>query len=112
MSSSSNFEGVSENTRLVCDLEFVQALCNASYLRYLATNNYFADPAFMAYLSYLKYWKSPEYTRLLQFPQCLAFLDHLLESEDFRNELSLPQFTDFVHQQQASHWMAGKPAEL
>ena len=84
------FEGVSESDRLLCDLELVQALCNVRYLHYLATNKYFADDAFLAYLAHLRYWKQPEYARLLQFPQCLRFLDAVIDSADFRAECGLP----------------------
>jgi len=107
MNKSSRFAGVSENDRLVCDLEFVQALSNVRYLHYLAINKFFADSAFMAYLASLRYWKDPEYARLLQFPQCLAFLDNLLENEEFRSQLGQAEFIDFVHQQQGAHWMVG-----
>ncbi len=99
------FEGVSENDRLVCDLEFVQGLSNVRYLHYLAVNKFFDDPSFMAYLSFLQYWKEPEYARLLHFPQCLVFLDNLICNEEFRSQLGLPEFIDFVHQQQGAHWM-------
>ena len=101
------FEGVSESDRLLADLEFVQGLCNVRYLHYLSINKFFADPAFLAYLEHLRYWKQPEYTRLLQFPQCLKFLDALINSEDFRAELALPPFIEFVHQQQGAHWFLG-----
>ena len=101
------FEGVNESDRFIADMEFVQALCNVRYLHYLSINKYFADPAFMAYLEYLQYWKRPEYSRLLQFPQCLKFLDVLIESENFRTELGIPSFVDFAHQQQGASWFTG-----
>ena len=31
----------------------------------LAQNNYFADPAFVNYLEYLKYWQDPRYAKLV-----------------------------------------------
>lgn len=31
----------------------------------LADNKYFDDPAFLAYLKYLLYWKKPEYSRYI-----------------------------------------------
>ena len=101
------FEGVSESDRLLCDLELVQALCNVRYLHYLATNKYFADDAFLAYLAHLRYWKQPEYARHLQFPQCLRFLDAVIDSAAFRAECGLPTFVDFIHQQQGAHWFLG-----
>jgi mediator of RNA polymerase II transcription subunit 31 len=107
MSNQGRFEGVSESDRLLCDLEFVQGLCNVRYLQYLAVNKYLSEPSFMSYLKYLRYWKEPKYTRLLQFPQCLKFLDQVIDNEDFRRELLQPSFIDFIHQQQGAHWMIG-----
>lgn len=59
----------------------------------LADNKYFDDPAFLAYLKYLLYWKKPEYSRYIvyyvdgvihpRYPQCLYFLEKL-QDEAFR----------------------------
>lgn len=89
------------------DLEFVQNLSNARYLQFLAQQKYFEQDEFMAYLDHLRYWKRPEYCRLLLFPQCLTFLDLLIDNEKFRNELSFPEFVEHIHQQQGYHWMSG-----
>lgn len=94
-----------DKDRFIIELEFVQNLSNPKYINFLAQNGYFEQESFIDFLSYLKYWKQPEYARFLVFPQCLAFLDALVENSDFRREMSLPQFTEFVHQQQGSHWM-------
>lgn len=110
MDTPARFTGVSENDRLACDLEFVQALSNVRYLHYLAINKFFVEPEFLAYLASLRYWKEPEYARLLQFPQCLAFLDNLLDNEEFRKQLGQPDFIEFIHQQQGAHWMVGADA--
>jgi len=109
-SSEDCLEGLTDERRLVVELEFVQNLCNAKYLLYLAQNRYLVDERFMKFLRYLRYWKRPEYSRLLIFPQCLAFLDNLIENELFRKELTLPPFADFVHAQQGSHWKSDSPA--
>ena len=95
---------ISEEERLYCDLEFVQNLCNARYLNYLAQNQYFKDEKFLNYLKYLQYWKQPEYTQLLRFPHSLAFLDALIHNAEFRDELAKPTFANYVHQQQGLHW--------
>jgi mediator of RNA polymerase II transcription subunit 31 len=92
----------------MCDLEFIQNLCNASYLQFLAQNKYFDQKEFMNYLRYLRYWNNPEYKQLLIFPQCLEILDNLLSNESFRKELLLPQFVAYFHQQQGSFWMLNK----
>ncbi len=39
-----------------------------------------------------------------RYPHCLAFLDLLLESPQFRSELATELFRDWVHQQQFLHW--------
>ena len=100
-------EASDPSERLICDFEFVQNLANIGYLQYLAVNKYFAQETFMNYLKYLRYWKEPEYSRMLVFPQCLAFLDALIDNEQFRQELVLGNFVEFVHQQQGAHWLAG-----
>lgn len=91
--------------RLLVELEFVQSLCNMSYLHYLASNGYFEDEQFLAFLRYLRYWKRPEYLRHLLFPQALFFLDMIIDDPQFRKEMKLQQFSTFIHQQQAAHWM-------
>lgn len=93
---------------LRADLEFVQNLCNGSYLQFLAQNKYFEEVTFMNYLSYLRYWNEPEYKQMLIFPQCLEILDNLLTNDAFRKELLIPQFIEYFHQQQGSFWMLDK----
>ena len=100
---------IPDEKRLLAELEFVQNLANAKYLLYLAQNRFLEDEKFLVFLQYLRYWKQPEYSKLLIFPQCLAFLDQLIDNELFRKELSMPQFVDFVHQQQGSHWKIDPP---
>ncbi|KAK5109195.1 hypothetical protein LTR62_007280 [Meristemomyces frigidus] len=46
---------------------FVQALSNPHYIFHLATNKYFDDPAFVAYLNYLTYFRQPEYIKFLLY---------------------------------------------
>ena len=94
-----------QEERFYIELEFVQNLSNPKYLNYLAQNGYFDQETFMNYLKYLRYWKKPEYITHLIFPQCLAFLDNLIDNAGFRRELALPQFIEFAHQQQGTHWM-------
>jgi mediator of RNA polymerase II transcription subunit 31 len=96
---------LSDNERLLIELEFVQNLANAKYLNYLAQQGYLEEESFLSFLRYLQYWKKPEYMQLLVFPQCLAFLDSILNDKNFRRELAVPQFVDYVHQQQGAQWM-------
>ena len=58
----------------------------------------------MNYLKYLRYWKQPEYSRHLVFPQCLRFLDALIDDDNFRREISFGPYVEFCHQQQGLHW--------
>lgn len=91
--------------RFAIELEFVQNLANPKYLCYLAQQGLFEQYSFINFLKYLRYWKQPNYIRYLLFPQCLPFLDALIDSAEFRREISLPSFVEYVHQQQGSHWI-------
>lgn len=90
-------------TRFIMELEFVQALTNPSYLSFLSKNGYFEDGHFLAYLEYLLYWTTPKYSHLLTFPNTLVVLK-LLQSADFRKELSNELFINHLHQQQFFQW--------
>eukprot|EP00126_Sphaerothecum_destruens_P009071 Sdes_comp20424_c0_seq1m14495 len=93
-----------EKLRFQVELEFVQCLGNPNYLNFLAQQRYFHDKKFINYLNYLyNYWKTPEYSIFLSFPQCLYFLE-LLQHESFRNSVINKKCTDFIHQQQFYHW--------
>ena len=48
----------------------------------------------MNYLRYLRYWKQPEFSKLLQWSQCIDILDMLLQQE-IRTELE--QNEDFAN---------------
>lgn len=86
-----------EELRFQTELEFVQCLCNPTYLQCapgarfgfllfflltgstdLAQGQYFDEPAFVKYLAYLLYWKQAEYAQFLVYPQCLHFLELLV----------------------------------
>ena len=58
----------------------------------------------MNYLEYLQYWKLPEYAQFIVYPHCLGFLEMVLQNPEFRRELAVTQFRDFVHMQQFYHW--------
>ena len=90
------------------DLEFIQNLCNPRYLNFLAQNGYFHQDEFLAYLKYLRYWKDPKYMKYLLFPQCLAFLDGIIDNIQFRNELTINEFVNYIHLQQGLHWVSGR----
>jgi mediator of RNA polymerase II transcription subunit 31 len=96
-----------DEERFYIELEFVQNLSNPKYLNFLAKHKYLDDPAFIEFLKYLRYWKKPEYLRHILFPQCLQFLDNLIDNELFRRELIVPEFMDFIHQQQYMRWQQG-----
>jgi len=98
-------EEMSDAERLQVEFEFVQNLANPTYLHFLAQNKYFENENFINFLTYLQYWKRPEYCKFLVFPQCLSFLDALINNSDFREKLAHQNFRNFVHQQQAAHWL-------
>lgn len=92
-----------ERLRFEVELEFVQCLANPTYLNYLAQTLVLEDENFLAYLSYLRYWKEPEYAKFIVYPHCLYFLD-LLQDKGFRTKLKEPQVTEIIHSQQFFHW--------
>jgi len=52
--------------RFGTELEFVQCLASPFYLSSLAQQGYFDDPAFLAYLAYLKRtWQQTRFARFL-----------------------------------------------
>ncbi|PFH60650.1 hypothetical protein XA68_10610 [Ophiocordyceps unilateralis] len=55
-------------SRFEIELEFVQSLANPFYLNHLASQKLLTQPAFVAYLSYLRYWASPPYVKYLIYP--------------------------------------------
>ena len=59
----------------------------------------------MNYLSYLQYFKKPEYLKLLLFPHSIRMLDELINNEEFRKDLKNTYYRDYIHEQQALHWM-------
>ncbi|KAJ1462626.1 SOH1-domain-containing protein [Pelagophyceae sp. CCMP2097] len=93
-----------DEQRLRIELDFIQCLASPLYLHYLAQNDLLEDRAFLDYLDYLRYWKRPEYSRFIEYPHCLAFLDMLIDSEPFRKNLKYAEFRDHVHRSQFEHW--------
>mmetsp|Transcript_5560 Transcript_5560/g.8507 ORF Transcript_5560/g.8507 Transcript_5560/m.8507 type:complete len:175 (+) Transcript_5560:162-686(+) len=92
------------SNRFELELEFIQCLASPAYLHHLATTGVLADTAFLKFLEYLQYWKNPEYSRFLQYPHCLYFLDLLVSNSTFRRELANVAFRNFVHEQQFYAW--------
>lgn len=72
----------------------------------LAQNRYFEDPAFLRYLSYLSYWRRPEYARFLTHPSCLYFLGALRHPR-FRAAIAHDDYMALVHAQQGFAWQFG-----
>ncbi|RWS27601.1 transcriptional regulator SOH1-like protein [Leptotrombidium deliense] len=109
-----------QRLRFQVELEFVQCLANPNYLNFLAQRGILKDKAFINYLTYLQYWKRPEYAKFLnlriihntdcclimnlyRYPMCLSFLD-LLQYEHFRKEITSGQCAKFIEDQQLLHW--------
>lgn len=90
-------------TRWEIELEFVQSLANTQYLTYLAQLGYFKDESFLNYLNYLNYWKQPSFAKFLVYPDCLHILT-LLQSEQFRNEILNPNFTNVLYNDMTEYW--------
>lgn len=90
-------------TRWEVELEFVQSLANIQYVNYLAQSEYFSDPAFIAYLEYLMYWKDEKYSRYLVYPNCLHILT-LLQNEEFRKNVVNPEFMNALMNDMVKRW--------
>ncbi|RKP32581.1 SOH1-domain-containing protein [Metschnikowia bicuspidata] len=90
-------------TRWEIELEFVQSLANIQYVNYLAQNDYLTDPAFIAYLEYLTYWKDAKYARYLVYPNCLHILT-LLQNEEFRKNVVNPEFINALMNDMVKRW--------
>jgi len=99
--------------RFILDLEFVQALSNPYYLKFLAQheNAYFEQKEFVDYLKYLTYWQKPEYAKFITYPHCLFVLDQL-QDEYFRKQLNNPHVIDTISTQQYYHWKFYKKSRM
>eukprot|EP00002_Diphylleia_rotans_P019959 TRINITY_DN3865_c0_g1_i1.p1 TRINITY_DN3865_c0_g1~~TRINITY_DN3865_c0_g1_i1.p1 ORF type:complete len:140 (-),score=31.40 TRINITY_DN3865_c0_g1_i1:146-565(-) len=91
-----------DETRFTVELEFVQSLAHAPYLRFLAENGYFNNPSFLNYLHYLLYWKDPQYVKYINRPYCLFYLGRL-QDKVFREQCTNPQFIQELEMQQLFH---------
>lgn len=60
-------------------------------MNFLASQKYFDDPAFVAYLEYLQYFKQPQYTKYLSYPAPTLKALELLQQEKFRKEVLMPE---------------------
>lgn len=90
-------------TRFEIELEFVQSLSNPFYLNHLASQHLFQDPAFVAYLDYLRYFAKPEYLRFINYPGPTLKALELLQQERFRTEILNPQVAAVL----ANEWVEG-----
>lgn len=95
---------VPDAERLRLELEFVQGLASPRYVHFLAQAGYLADARFVAYLSYLEYWRRPEYACLLRYPHCLAVLEMLRDAQ-FRQYVARADVMEFLNWQQYRHWL-------
>ncbi|KAI9722185.1 MAG: hypothetical protein M1828_004868 [Chrysothrix sp. TS-e1954] len=77
-------------TRFELELEFVQSLANPMYLNHLAATKHMDDPAFVAYLEYLQYFKRPEYVKFLSYPAATLKALEMLQQERFRKDIITP----------------------
>lgn len=98
--------------RFSLELEFLNALASPAYLHFLATTKsetgdclLLQEPEFIAFLRYLRTtWSQPEYARFINYPNCLYFLELLIEKPSVAKEWTLPGFKIFAHQQQFYAW--------
>ncbi|GAO19396.1 hypothetical protein UVI_02052690 [Ustilaginoidea virens] len=70
--------------------QFVQSLANPYYLNHLASQKLLGQPAFVAYLGYLRYWARPPYVKYLTYPGPTLRHLELLQQERFRQDIMSP----------------------
>ena len=61
------------------------------------------DPAFINYLTYLKYWQKPEYAIYIAYPYCLEILN-LLQYPEFRTACLHADTATFLHKKEYAQW--------
>ncbi|EKX73348.1 soh1family member protein [Theileria equi strain WA] len=96
-----------DQLRFEVELEFVQCLSNAHYLKHLSSKGYFNDDRFKAYIRYLQYWRQPEYIKYVKYPYCIKVLELLLDDE-FVESLSHEIAIDTLSEQITNHWICFK----
>ncbi|GAA5895980.1 mediator complex subunit SOH1 [Sporobolomyces salmoneus] len=95
--------------RFETEVEFVQCLANPFYLQHLAQQGLFDSEPFLNYLNYLLYFRSPRYSRFLQYPQCLHHLSLLTApgetGKSFRQAFKdQPLMAQELAGKQIAHW--------
>lgn len=78
-------------SRFELELEFVSSLANPFYMQHLASQKFFDDPAFLAYIDYLAYWSSPDYSKYLPYPGPTLMALQLLRQDRFRRDILAPE---------------------
>lgn len=95
--------------------EFVEFLANPKYIMHLCNEGYFKDQAFLNYITYLQYWRKPEYIPHIKYVlvsfiviicshvHSLFFLENL-QHESFRDAFKYQKNVDAMHDNQYYHW--------
>ena len=65
------------------------------------------DPAFIAYLEYLRYWEQPQYAKFVHYPHAFYFLEQLRRPE-FRKAMANPRLAEQAHAHQFWHWQRSR----
>ena len=65
----------------------------------LASTGAMDDPAFIAYLEYLRYWEQPQYAKFVHYPHAFYFLEQLRRPE-FRKAMANPRLAEQAHAHQ------------
>ncbi|CAN3485822.1 mediator of RNA polymerase II transcription subunit 31 [Diutina catenulata] len=95
-------------TRWEIELEFVQSLSNIQYVYFLAQQGYLQQREFQNYVSYLQYWKEPEYSKFLVYPNCLHVLT-LLQNDQFAKDIQNPEFRNSLMNDMVERWQSAEP---
>ncbi|KAK3115102.1 Mediator of RNA polymerase II transcription subunit 31 [Teratosphaeriaceae sp. CCFEE 6253] len=86
-------------SRFEIECEFVQSLANPLYIHHLAVSKLLDDPALVAYLAYLEYWRRPEYIKYLLYPGPTLRALELLQQEQFRKDAVNPALIEAMARQ-------------
>ena len=73
----------------------------------LASTGAMDDPAFIAYLEYLRYWEQPQYAKFVHYPHAFYFLEQLRRPE-FRKAMANPRLAEQAHAHQFWHWQRSR----
>ena len=99
------------NKKFESDLEFVQMLSNPDYLLFVYKKHESDAESFLQYLKYLRYFNSEPYLYCLIYPQCLLFLEfiiNILEDKKYLSKEEIKLKLEKIKEAQLNKWRGMK----